>query len=361
MTIFDANAKTYAMFLGGDMGVQEYINPKYPKFKKLADDQIDQHWRETEASHQIDRIQFANADDRLKHIFVSNLQFQIAADSIQGRGPFLLMPAISAPELELCFGEYGRFEQLHSRTYTHIIRSVFNNPEEILNPIPEVLEVLNRVKPLIDAYDRFLKLFWCYKAGLFVKEIELKRALVLCISAMHIMESVQFYASFACTFAFSEMRMFEGVGKQLKFILRDENLHVAINQTIIKYWSQGTDGPEYQALLLELRPQIIDMWKACVESEKLWAKYLFKYGTPLLGLNDKVLGDYVEFKANKRMINVGLEPLTSLDKDPLPWIQRNWVDSSSKQEAPQETEITNYKIGAIDNDTSDLDLSFEGM
>ena len=355
MTVYNRDHSTETMFLGAPLGVQEYIFPKYPKFKELADRQLDQHWRETEASHQMDRIQFAKADPKLKHIFNSNLQFQITADSVQGRGPFLLMPAISAPELELCFGEYGHFEQLHSRTYVHIIRNVYSDPMEVLKPLPKVEAIFKRIKPLLDAYDKFLDLFHASRYRP-VPQRELKKALIKCISAMHILESVQFYASFACTFSFSEMKIFEGVAKQLKFIARDENLHVAINNNIINYWREGTDGPEYQELIKELEPELRNMWKCAVDSEKEWAHYLFQYGTPLLGLNAKVLSDYIEFMANKRMRNVKLEPLSGLDKDPLPWIQRNWLDSKGKQEAPQETEVTNYRIGAIESDAELADL-----
>ena len=360
MTVFNREHETTSMFLGAPLGIQEYISPKYPKFKELADKQLDQHWRETEANHQMDRIQFSNADYKLKHIFNSNLQFQITADSVQGRGPFLLMPAISAPELELCFGEYGRFEQLHSRTYVHIIRNIYSDPQEVLAPIKDVQEILNRVSDIVAYYDNFLDLFHRSKYEK-VNPRKLKKALIMCISAMHILESVQFFASFACTFAFSEMRIFEGVAKQLKFIARDENLHVAINNNIINYWRKGIDGEEYVQLLAECREEIRACWRRVVDSEKAWAHYLFKYGTPLLGLNAKVLGDYVEYMANKRMVNVGLEPLSGLDKDPLPWIHRNWLDSTAKQEAPQETEIVNYRIGAIEADGQLSNLNFAGL
>lgn len=359
MTVFNPGHKPYQMFLGGDLGVQDYINPKYPIFKKLADIQIDQRWRETETSHQIDRLQMAQFTDVERHIFNHNFSFQILADSIQGRGPAIFMLASSAPEVELCIGEWLSSEQLHSRTYTHIIRSIYDDPSVVLNPIGSSMQLLERTQYLVDAYDEFAKLFYAHKAGYKVNQVELKRSLMKAVIATNVLESIKFYGSFAPTFGFAEMKKLEGVAKQLQFIARDENMHTAITQGIIKNWATGVDGDIWVDLWNELKPLATKMYIDQVQVEKDNAEVLFQHGTPLLGQNAKVLGQYVEYMANKRMVNIGLNPVFATTKDPLPWIQRNWL--GDKQVAPQETEKTDYRTGNIHKDAELATIRFSGF
>lgn len=345
MTVFNSEHKTTQMFLGEELGVQEYINPRYPIFKKLADLQLDSRWRETEVPLNEDILQMNTLSPELQRIVNYNFGFQILADSIQGRGPAIFMLAASAPEVELCIGEWLSSEQLHSRTYTHVLRSLYPDPEVILRLIPQTKELLDRVKALIEYQDAFANAFFLYKAqGLKVDDY-LREKLMDAMVATNILESIQFYVSFANTFGLAEMKLFEGVAKDLQFIMRDENMHVGITQNVINNWRNGVDGASWQNIWNKNVEKYRNMFRIAIASEQNFALFLYEGDSPIIGLNGKVMCSYIEFKGNKRMVNIGLEPLTSLDKDPLPWIQRNWV--GDKQVAPQETQKTDYRTGNI--------------
>lgn len=347
MTIlnFDERPLDKQMFFGNQLGVQEYITVDYPEFMKLHDLMEDSRWREHDISLHQDADQAKQLSRAQEHIFTSNLQSQVVADSIQGRGPFALLPYVTDTSLELCIGSWGSFEQLHSKSYTYILRALYTDPQRILKLINKDNPLLPRFQFLIDAYNTFFS-------------NPTKENLVIAVMAIYILESLQFYCSFACTFSFASMGIFEGVGKTMALIARDENMHTAIGNNIINNWRLGIDGPEWLALYRCLIPLFVEMWDKAVVAEKLFAKYLFQYGTPLLGLNENVLGKYIEYMSNKRMVNVGLPDKYSQTSDPLPFIQQRYLSSKNRQEAPQEVQLNTYRIGTIDkvssNDLRDL-------
>ena len=92
------------------------------------------------------------------------------------------------------------------------------------------------------------------------------------------------------------------------------------------------------------------MFKDCVEEEKAWAKHLFKDGS-IIGLNERLLGTYVEWTANKRLRALGFDPLYNVpaSQNPLPWTQ-HWLSSKGMQDAPQEPAVESYIEGGIKQD-----------
>lgn len=341
MSVFNTSRDTkakYSLFLGERLALQEYLNPQYPIFYKLYEQMEDAHWRKNEFNMSRDFADMKTLSKGLRHMFNANFQYQIMADSVQGRGPFLLMPFISAPELELAFGSYGRFEQLHSAVYTQILKAVYADPNEILDPLKQLpKEVMYRMQHLIVAYDRFL-------------EKPTKLNLYFLMHAIHILEALQFFNSFTCTFAFNEMQKLEGVGKNLVLISRDENFHTAVAQNVVNTWYNGGDpDPEWQAIAKDPANQskVFQMWDDAVVAEKKNAVYLFSEGAVLPALTAKGLCDYIEFRANSRMNNIGLPSPYDNHKDNLPWVQRKYLSSKTKQTANQETENDAYRTGTI--------------
>ena len=354
-TVFNRNEIDFTkepMFFGEDQNVQRYDVFKYPQFDKLNQTMLGYFWRPEEVSLQKDRADFTTFRPEQKHIFTSNLKYQTLLDSVQGRGPSLaFLPYVSNPELEGCIITWDFFETIHSRSYTHIMKNVYADPSEVFDTILNDEEIVKRAISVTENYDKFSELAQDY----FVKGIgdikELKKQLYLAMVNVNILEGLRFYVSFACTFAFGERKLMEGSAKIISLIARDESQHLALSTHIIKNWQQG-DDPEMTKIVNENKDTVYNMYKLCVEEEKAWAKHLMKDGS-IIGLNELLLGQYVEFIANKRLKAIGLDPIFDqpVNQNPLPWTQ-HWLSSAGLQVAPQETEVESYIVGGVKQDVT---------
>ena len=339
------------MFFGEEPNTQRIDQQKYPVFEKLNQQQLGFFWRPEEVSLQKDRNDYLTLGEEHKHIFTSNLKYQTLLDSVQGRGPCLaFLPFCSLPELESLLVAWDFVETIHSRSYTYIMKNVYPDPTEVLDTIITTKEIMKRAETVTESYDKFIE--YAHKYTLLNKgdRKELKKLLYLTLINVNILEGIRFYVSFACSFAFGELKLMEGSAKIISLIARDENLHLAISQNIINNYRLKENDREMLQIIKETEQEVYDMYNTAVEQEKDWAKYLFREGS-MIGLNDKLLNDYVEFMANKRMRAIGLKPQYDqpLTNNPLPWTQ-HWLNSRALQNAPQETEIESYVVGGIKQD-----------
>tara|TARA_B100001250_G_scaffold400710_1_gene411610 strand:- start:8668 stop:9798 length:1131 start_codon:yes stop_codon:yes gene_type:complete len=372
MTVFNSNrveTSKQPMFFGAPLSVQRYDSYKYPTFDRLTQQQLGYFWRPEEVSLQKDRADYAQLTENQKHIFTSNLKYQIMLDSVQGRAPGMaFIPYCSLPELEACMTVWQFMEMIHSRSYTYIIKNVYSNPSDVFDTILEDENILSRAASVTKSYDEFINYAqeygqsnaWRHDMRSHINSEwtvrDLKRKLYLAVANVNILEGIRFYVSFACSFAFGENRLMEGSAKILSLIARDENQHLVLTQNILKNWKNG-DDPEMAAITEEMKPVVIDMFKKCVDEEKAWAQYLFKDGT-MIGLNDRLLFNYVEWIANRRMKSIGLDTIydVPLRNNPLPWTE-HWLNSKGQQNAPQETEIESYVVGGIKQDVKENTFS----
>ena len=338
------------MFFGADQNVQRYDVFKYPQFDKLNQTMLGYFWRAEEVSLQKDRADYQTFRPEQKHIFTSNLKYQTLLDSVQGRGPCLsFLPYCSNPELEGCIVTWDFFETIHSRAYTHIMKNVYSDPSEVFDTILDDKEILKRAVSVTQNYDKFSELAQDYVVRGKGDIAEVKKALYLAMVNVNLLEGLRFYVSFACTFAFVELKLMEGSAKILSLIARDEATHLNLSTHVIKAWQKG-DDKEMTKVMKGLDKTVIDMFKKCVEEEKAWAKHLFKDGS-IIGLNEKLLGQYVEWICNKRLRALGYDPIYDIpaSQNPLPWTQ-HWLSSKGLQVAPQETEVESYLIGGVKQD-----------
>ena len=339
------------MFFGEEPNVQRFDQQKYPIFEKLNQQQLGFFWRPEEVSLQKDRNDFQQLSDEQKHIFTSNLKYQTLLDSVQGRGPCLaFLPYCSLPELESLLVAWDFSETIHSRSYTYIMKNVYSDPTEVLDTIIDTPQIMARAKTVTDAYDKFIKYASLYYLTNKGDMKELKRLLYLTIINVNILEGIRFYVSFACSFAFGELKLMEGSAKIISLIARDENLHLAVSQNMINNYRKKEGDKEMLKIIKENEQEVYKMYDEAVQQEKDWATYLFKQGS-MIGLNDKLLNQYVEFMANKRLRAIGLQAQYDqpASNNPLPWTQ-HWLNSRGLQNAPQETEIESYVVGGIKQD-----------
>lgn len=353
-TVFNqnkVNTLEQTMFLGEPVNVARYDMQKYPIFEKLTEKQLSFFWRPEEVEITKDKRDFETLTDNEKHIFISNLKYQILLDSIQGRSPnTVLLPLVSLPELETWIETWAFSETIHSRSYTHIIRNLFPNPSVIFDDIIDNPAIIKRAEQVSKHYDDLLEWVLLYQQGKVTNYTELKRKLYLCLVSIYALEGIRFYISFACSFAFGERKLMEGNAKIIKMIARDESLHMASTAHIIN--NLAKDDSEFGAVINELDSIATHLFFEVAEQEKEWVNYLFKNGS-MLGLNDKILNQYIEYITNNRMQGIGLTPIYSNIPNPINWIN-NWLNSDNVQVAPQETEITSYLVGQIDADVGDL-------
>ena len=365
MTVFNTkhvDVKKQPMFFGAPLGVQRYDTFKYPIFDKLTQQQLGYFWRPEEISLSKDRGDYMTLRPEQKHIYTANLKYQIMLDSVQGRGPGLaFIPYCSLPELESAMTIWETMEMIHSRSYTYIIKNIYSDPSEVFDTILDDQNILDRAKSVTEAYDDFIRAAQEYSSGNQWRHqlegvqsakdtlYELKRKLYRAVINVNILEGIRFYVSFACSFAFGELKLMEGSAKIISLIARDESQHLVLTQNIIKNWLNG-DDPDILQISKEEEGWTIEQFKKTVDEEKRWAEYLFKDGS-IIGLNDKLLNSYVEYIANRRMRAIGLKPVfdTPMSNNPLPWTQ-HWLSSKGLQVAPQETEVESYVIGGIKQD-----------
>ena len=366
MTVFntaDVDTKKQPMFFGAPLGVQRYDNFKYPQFENLTKQQLGYFWRPEEVSLQKDRGDYQTLRPEQKHIYTSNLKYQIMLDSVQGRAPGMaFLPYCSLPELEACMEVWSFMEMIHSRSYTYVIKNVYADPSEVFDTIIKEPRILERAASVTESYDDFINEAQQWGQSSLWKDLpnvetslpvlemkELKRKLYRAVANVNILEGIRFYVSFACSFAFGELKVMEGSAKIISLIARDENQHLALTQNILNNWRKG-DDPEMVQIAKEEEQWTYKMFDRAVNEEKKWAEYLFKDGS-MIGLNDKLLHQYVEFIANKRLRGIGLKPQYDipLKNNPLPWTE-HWISSKGLQVAPQETEVESYIVGGIKQD-----------
>lgn len=357
MSVFNTNTKMSHLerncFFDEAVDVARYDKVKYPAFEKLTEKQLSFFWRPEEVELSKDSKDFKSLTDHEKHIFTSNLKRQILLDSVQGRAPSLaFLPICSLPELETWIQTWAFFETIHSRSYTHIIRNVYSDPSKVFDEMLDIPEILECAGSISKYYDELI--FMNSTVVSIPKtyaespdaQYHHKKALWLCLNAVNALEGVRFYVSFACSWNFAELKKMEGNAKIIKLIARDENVHLASTQQLLKILPK--EDPDFVKIAEETREECIAMFRDVVEQEKAWARYLFKDGS-MIGLNEQLLCDYVDHIAAKRMGAIGLNGKPG--SNPLPWTQK-WIAGSDVQVAPQETQISSYIIGGVSQDVT---------
>lgn len=371
MSVFNldaANHLTAKMFFDpdGPVDIARYDSVKYPELERLTDTQQGFFWRPQEVDLNTDRGDFQKLQPHEKHIFTSNLKRQILLDSVQGRAPTqVFCPITALPELENWAQTWAFFETIHSRSYTHIIRNVYPNPAEVFDTMKDIKEIADCAKDISLYYDDFIQASLYYQLlgegkhtvngkKVVVDLYELKKKLWLCLMSINVLEGIRFYVSFACSWAFAENKRMEGNAKIIKFIARDENLHLASTQKMLKS-ILIKDDPDFARIRDETEAECRAIYHSAIRQEKEWARYLFKDGS-IIGLNEAILSEYVDYIAAQRMRAVGMTADFEFPKsNPLHWTQ-SWISSKSVQVAPQETEISSYVVGGVKQDVSDNDF-----
>ena len=349
----------------GSIGMQRFDTLKYRQFDKLTDKQLGFFWRPEEVDVLRDAKDFKDLSTYEQHIFTSNLKRQILLDSVQGRSPSLgFLPLTTLPELETWITTWTFNETVHSRSYTHLIRNVYSDPGRVFDEMLDITEIVDCAHNITKYYDDLIEYsLWYQTLGVGnhvvngktvnVDEYELKRRIWLAIASVNVLEGIRFYVSFACSWAFAELKKMEGNAKIIKFIARDENVHLASTQQLLKILP--SDDPDFAKIREETQNEMISMYESAIQQEKNWAKFLFKDGS-MIGLNEQLLCEYVDWIGNKRMTAVGLPTRIKGGSNPLPWTAK-WIAGSDVQVAPQETEITSYVIGGTKQDVDSTTLS----
>jgi len=363
-SVFDSNNKKDATqvkaFFDDAPTIARYDKQKYNWIEKLTDKQLGFFWRPEEVDIYKDAKDFKELTKHEQHIFTSNLKRQILLDSVQGRAPTTAFgPICSLPELETWITTWAFSETIHSRSYTHIIRNIYPNPSKIFDEIMDIPEIVECAGDISKYYDKLIELNQisslsqdCYSVladtNIGVDNYNHKKALWLALMSVNVLEGVRFYVSFACSWAFAEVKKMEGNAKIIKFIARDENLHLAGTQQLLK--ALVKEDENFAAIAQETKDECIQLFVSAVNQEKAWASYLFRDGS-MVGLNEALLNEYIEWIANKRMTAIGLPTPYKGGSNPLPWTQK-WISGSDVQVAPQETEITSYVNGGVKKDVT---------
>lgn len=365
-TVFNTNQvdiMTEPMFLGSGLGIARYDQQRHKVFEDLIEKQLSFFWRPEEVNVMMDRGQFEKLPKHQQNLFTDNLKYQSLLDSIQGRAPSAVFaPLISDPSLDTWFQTWTFSETIHSRSYTHIMRNLFTDPAKIFDEIVLDEAIMKRAESIGVYYDAVTEAHrkWlnvqdrCFNPdNIEIKQAKhaLMKAMYLCMHVVNALEAIRFYVSFACTFNFHKnMEIMEGNAKIMKFIARDEQLHLKGTQYQIRQWQLGTDGDEWVQIAKECEEEAVRIFMEVNQQEKDWAIHLFRDGG-LPGLNVEILHKFIDYLTVSRMKAVGLPCSIVLESThhPIPWI-REYLNSDTVQAAPQEVEISSYLVAQIDND-----------
>ena len=353
-SVFDSNNKRDSTkvnaFFDDAPTIARYDKVKYSWIEKLTDRQLGFFWRPEEVDIYKDAKDFKDLTTHEQHIFTSNLKRQILLDSVQGRAPTAAFgPITSLPELETWITTWAFSETIHSRSYTHIIRNIYSNPSKVFDEIMDIAEIVDCAKDISKYYDELIEMNNTDRNDSYLyNAYEHKKALWLALMSVNVLEGVRFYVSFACSWAFAEVKKMEGNAKIIKFIARDENLHLAGTQQLLKALQK--EDEDFAKIADDTKDECVNLFVGAVQQEKAWASYLFKDGS-MVGLNETLLNEYIEWIAHKRMQTVGLDSPYKGGSNPLPWTQK-WISGAEVQVAPQETEITSYVVGGVKKDVT---------
>lgn len=366
--IFDATKEP--AFLGRSVNIARYDVQKYAFLEGLINKQLSFFWRPEEIPLDIDRGDYVKLSVAERRIFTSNLKYQILLDSINGRSPNLaLLPITSLPELETWIETWAFSETIHSRSYTHILRNIVSDPSEFFDDILTEKEIVARAADVTEYYDALISYVNYYNLfgwGVFnvknesgdeitvdINEREMLKLIYLALTGVFLLETVRFYVSFACSFAFAERKIMEGNAKIIKLIARDEALHGTAVRNLLRIIIDGDEGSLFKEIAEECYDEVVQMYKTAVNQEKDWSKFLFIDGS-MIGLNNDSLSLYIMYTANERFKSVFEKDLfdDAPKKNPLPWME-HWLSGNAVQVANQEAESTNYVIGGVNNNISD--------
>jgi ribonucleoside-diphosphate reductase beta chain len=339
------------LFLGEGLGIQRYDRFKYPKYFSLFKQQIGFSWRPEEYGIEgKERNDFKTLSDHERFIFTSNLKYQTLLDSAQARGIPYLQRYMSNPEFEIASDAWKFFETVHSYSYTYIVKNVYPQAEEVFGNILNDEEIVKRAVSVSHYYNDLID-------SIGDSDYEIRKKIYLTLISINILEGIRFYVSFACSYCFAENGKMEGNAKIIAAINRDENVHLAISQMTIKLL-RTVPEEGFMEVAADCEDLVYQMYKDAAEEEKQWARYLFdpNRGKGMLGLTDEILIQYMEWLTNKRLRGIGLKYLFPGAENPINWIE-DWTNSKRLQNAPQETEIEQYIVGAFKHDLDDVDFS----
>ena len=343
-SVFSNKEQSSDLFFGNPVSIARYDKLTFPAIDKLTEKQMSFFWQPSEIDCTKDGREFKLLQPHEQHIFTSNLKRQILLDSVQGRAPVLaFLPSVSIPELENWIITWSFFETIHSRSYSHIIQNVYNDPSKVFDGIMDIEEIVNCSKDISYYYDNFIT----YSNGPDI--MEKKKRLWLALNSVNALEGIRFYVSFACSWAFAEVKKMEGNAKIIKLIARDELLHLAAVQQIMKFLAKN--DPDFAKIKEATKDECIAIYQSVINQEKVWGEYVFKDGS-IIGLNAALFMQYAEYIGVKRMQAVGLKAPYGPMSNPLPWTQK-WISGDEVQVTPQESELESYILGGVKQDVTE--------
>lgn len=356
MSVFNVNNKgfetnKYPLFLGEDLGLFDTINVAYPELEDLYQKQVSQIWNENEVSLSQDKQDMINAPKDVVDLMVKTISWQFLADSVASKSiAGLLMRYVTNSELEGMINAWSFFETIHARTYSHIVKQTVVNPNQVLRDTYNNVDIVSRSEAIVKAFDQLESL------PTTATQEEKRQAIALAFAALFALEAIAFMSSFAVTFAIAETGIFQGIGSLVTLIARDEVLHTRMDYAILNILKQD---PEWLKTFSELKDEIKGVLDAITNQEVKNANYLFSEGRQVIGLTAELLQEYTLYMAKPLYDALGIPfDFQVIEKNPCSYMDK-YIDSSKMQVAPQEIQLTSYKVGSVKDDTDELDLDFD--
>lgn len=341
----------YPLFLGQELGVIDTVNVQYPKLEELYQKQLSQLWSEFEVSLEQDKMDMLRVPESTRELMVKTIMFQTSADSCACRSIVEIFGKyVSNSELLNLMTLQTFFEVIHARTYSHIIKQTFTDPSEMIEQLYQEANVLRRLEPIVAVFNEIMNL------PNDADEKTIRQAIIKTLTALFALEAISFMSSFAVTFAITETGVFQGIGQLVTLICKDEVLHGRMDYEILNILRQD---PTWKLEAIMLTPVLKEILDSVVNQEEVWTDYLFTEGRQVIGLGPELLKDYLYYMSKPIYDALGVPfDFKVVTKNPLPYMDK-YIDSTLVMALPQEIQITSYKVGAIKDDTEDLDLELD--
>ena len=364
--IFNTEKTDYELtplFFGQDAGLLDTINKQYPTLWKLYKTLRSLDWDENEFDYSSCNVEFATCDKATYDFMIKTLAWQWEADSMASRAIASIMgPVCSSTELWCGYVKINENENVHSLTYSEIVRSSFDNPDSVLHEILQVKEAMQRLTAVARIMKAAHDVSHMYALGQIKATQEAYNAIFMFLVAMYFLERVQFMASFAITFAICRTGMFGPIGKAVERIAQDEfEIHAKFGQEVLKIELATERG---QIAYQQCYPQILELTREITDSENTWLDYLGQDGHELAGFTIEHGKRWHMFNVRAASTFIGTyDDMVRLgyefpDKNPLPFME-DYLDVSSTQASVQEENNGQYKVNLMSRDDDDEEFDFD--
>lgn len=350
------------LFLGLGRNITRLDLSSESHISKMTADAIGKLWFSGDFSVSKDGKDYINNEPKLNLLFMKNLKFQTLLDSLAARSVVeVFIPITTNPMLENWWYQHAFFECcIHSQSYADIIKGLPVDAKAVFDDIMVNPAILKRAESIVACFEHTVQLnsLMIMKDSTAVPESvrlaaeqaysieQHKVSIVMSLFALNILEAVLFKSSFLTSFAFKENGLYSITADVISKIAQDEAGHYAMTTTLI---NRLRKDPDWAYIFHDNSAAIDELYRKALLADFEWIDYCYTDDVRLLGVNNKVLKQYVTSNLHSVMTSVKQQPIVDKVDNPCIWASK-YTRPSSIQTAQKEKTSGNYLLGVVSTD-----------